>query len=428
MAEKLKTSASTRFTTEVLGRRLVLEVDNDSTLIRGAGESFVKVFPSAADPVIHAVMGSANAAGSNIPERVVDYVSFNNSASAALRYPPNGSVSIQERRFFESAPVVAYNSERNALVLDQEAFGIVKVSYTAHFDRYKVRHGGTPCESPQTQGGTPPEPAATEHYDPAFLVAVADTWETASLTVSGPPCETATTNYLESNEFSDYEEAGLVIEVDPILSPGLYPEYFTTNVPNNFQLVPQYYNLRGTQVKTYAGCRIRVYPQASGLSVVGVNCGVSGSHVEAKLKPVYRALVFSGKHSVGLPYPVQGSITVVGGTQAVDLFGNTVNVTFRRPGETVNEVVWLDSNTFRLVGARTVRDDEVVVVTSSGNNTIPCYTFARAQYMSPYYAYNVSFNWDNGLGWYAAAQVIVSAPDGRQGSLEIDSPSKGGIL
>ncbi len=434
MARTLQTSASVDFGANA-GRRLVMETDSDPTLVKTKGTSYVRVYPSSANAVVTPVMGGATKAATGVPEDVTDYISFSGSSSGGLRYFPTGAVAISDKRFFKSTPAVAYDAASNSLVLDKsEAHGIVKVTYRTYFDRYLVTHGDSPCAAAntQTQGEEAGDTAtpATPTYDPAFLVAEADGWETSSMEVAGPPCSQAENGYANTIQFSDYDPVGIKIETDAIVPPGLYPQYFNAStVPMGFTLQPQTITIGTQAVSLYCGCRVRVYPKV-GVTLYGVNCAVGAQVVGSGNKPVLQSLTFSGSQSVNLDYPPSGAVAITtASTNALSLFNENISVAFVGPGGWVNEVEWKSRNTYEVSqGARKVRDDEIVVVTSAGSNTIPCYTFAQAQYTSEYYLYDVLFNWDETLKWYAPAMVLAVAADGRIGHLQIEPPARKGVL
>jgi len=246
---------------------------------------------------------------------------------------------------------------------------------------------------------------------------------------AGPPCSQSDDSS-STIQFSDYDPVGIKLETDALVPPGLYPYYFNAETtPMGFTLQAQTVVIGNEIVSLYCGCRVRVYPKTS-VTLYGVNCAVGMQIVDFGSKPVLQSLTFSGSQAVNLDYPPSGSVSLSSASaNALSLFNENVGVSFKGPGEWVNEVVWKTRNMFELVkNARHVRDDEVVVVTSLGNNTIPCYTFAQAQYTSEYYLYDVLFNWDERLGWYAPAMVLAVASDGRIGHLSIEPPAKRGVL
>jgi len=433
MANNLQNSTSIDF--NVSGsKRLVMETDSDASLVKAKGTSYVKVYPSSAGPAVTAVLGGCTRVASGVPDDITDYVSFSGSSSSSLRYYPSGGVAILDSRFFNAAPVVAYDEASNSLILDiNAAHGIVKVQYRSYFDRYLVTHGDAPCAAASVQTASVEteitSKPVTPNYDPAFLVATAAGWETTSMEVAGPPCSQSDDSS-STIQFSDYDPVGIKLETDALVPPGLYPYYFNAETtPMGFTLQAQTVVIGNEIVSLYCGCRVRVYPKTS-VTLYGVNCAVGMQIVDFGSKPVLQSLTFSGSQAVNLDYPPSGSVSLSSASaNALSLFNENVGVSFKGPGEWVNEVVWKTRNMFELVkNARHVRDDEVVVVTSLGNNTIPCYTFAQAQYTSEYYLYDVLFNWDERLGWYAPAMVLAVASDGRIGHLSIEPPAKRGVL
>ena len=429
----LQTSTTVGFNESSSGRRLVLETDSSVSLTKIKGTSYVRVFPSSAKAKLTAVMGVIGSLVKNMPEEVIDYVSFNGGVSASLKYPTTACV-IEMSKFLKATPVVVYHEESNSLIIDQPAYGIVKVRYTAYFDRYIVTHGNSPCIEAYTQRvSTPLTPVvakAQPTYDPAFIVAEATDWEMASMEVSGPACEQNNSGYIEPIQFSDYEALGIKLEVDAGMPVSLYPYYFSADtVPLGFTLRPQNVEINGQSIKLYCGCRIRVYPRVP-VTLSGVNCAVGSSIVGTGTKPLREAVTFNGSFSNNVQYPPSGAVTVQGtSVNAVSIFGDTVEVAFKKPGDWVNEVKWQDRNTYDTVqSSRSVRPEEIVVVTSSGNNTIPCYTFCEAQYSSDYYLYDVLLTWDFQLHWYAPAMVLATDGNGKIGYLPLDPPAKGGVL
>lgn len=425
----LNTSSTVRYGIEGAGKRLVLENDTSPGLVKDPGVSFVRVFPAEAQAKVTAVMGGATKTATNVPITIVDYVSFNGTASASLQYFPIGPVQIDDEKFFKAEPMVAYDADENSLVLDQSAFGIVKITYTAAYDRYRVTHGDSPClaAQTQTQGGVPPT-STVVNYDPAFLVAEADGWETGSIEVAGPPCE-GQDGYNSTAPYSDYNAVGLVLEEDTAYPAKIHPYYFSASkMPLGFTLTPQRVVVDGQTTLRYAGCKVRVYPRIP-VNLIGVNCAVSQGSVGQGSLAVLQAHTFSGSQSINLDYPPSGVVSVSGLSAAIDMFNNPVTVQFAKPGDWVNEVVWQNANTFRLAqGARQVRPDEVVTVTTLGNNTIPCFTFCEVQYSADYLLFDVLFNFDEQIGWYAPAMVLAVAADGRRGSLDLRPPARGGVL
>lgn len=436
----LRTSASVGYA-DVSGgeKRLIIETDSSPGLVPGPGQTFIKVYPSSASPKVTAVMGGVARVATKITEPVSDYVSFGGASSASLRYVPDGPVKIEDAKFFEGKPKVVYEAESNSLILSQNAFGICRVTYTASFDRFVVSHGDSPCAKARQQtrgalggdGGDAPRPGEqTElYYDPAFLVATATGWVTGSLEVGGPPCSQSNQGVAATAEFNKYEAVGIKIEEDVEFSSNLYPFYFKAGGGGpGFTLVPQVIYLGGQAVYLYAGCRIRVYPDQP-VTLVGVNCAVGSSQVGKGSKPVIEALTFSGSQSQGLSYPPSGRVSVAGAANAVTSFGTTTSVSFKTGGEWVNEVEWVDATTYRVAqGSRLVKADEIVCTTSLGNNTIPCFTFAQVQYSADYALYDVLFNWDDAIQWYAPAMVLATDGNGVTGSIELQPPGKGGVL
>lgn len=429
MASPTTASTTVGFSEDSKAKRLVLENDNSIGLLETLGATYVRVFPSSAHPKVTAVVGLCTKLATNLPLEVVDYVSFNGSSSSSLKYEPGSTVSISEAHFYKANPTVAYDVDTNSVVLSQEAHGLVKVSYTAYFDRYIVSHGDAPCKaaSTQTMGGVPPVRKDSPNYETAFLVAEAAYYEMASLEVTGPACFVDKAN---DHQYDNYEAVGLRLETDVAIPPGIYPFYFNTNdTPLGFTLRPQVAVIGGIYYELYCGCRVRVYP-AVPVTISGVNCSVSSTSVGRGSKPVRQAISFSGAQSANLEYPPEGKVQIVQvSANALSVFGGKVSVRFAGPGEWVNEVKWLTSTTFEMIqGRRVVRDDEVVVVTALGTNTIPCYTFAEAGYTSDYYLFDVLFNWDAAIGWYGPAMVLAVDGQGRMGSLQINPPAKQGVL
>jgi len=426
----LQTSTTVSFN-DGAGRRLTLETDSDVSLPKIKGTSYTRVFPSFAAPSITAVMGTATRLASSIPLEVVDYVSFSNSDSSSLQYYPGTAVIIESARFFQASPVVVYDSGSNSLILDKACHGIVKVTYTTYYDRYKVEHGDAPCKaaSVETKGdGTTGNKQA--NYDPAFLVATASGWESASQEISGPPCNQGDEGLNRTVQFSDYDPVGIKLEVDAAMPAGLYPQYFTAdNAPMGFTLQPQVVFLGGMPIELFCGCRIRVYPKA-GVTLRGVNCAVGMQVVGQGTKPVLEALTFSNSQSTNLQYPPSSEVSLYSTSiNAISTFGDGISVQFIGPGGWCNEVVWKSRTTYEMVkGARKVNTDEVVVATAIGSNTIPCTTFCQAEYTSDYYLYDVLFNFDTKTGWYAPAMILAYDSSGKMGSLSIEPPPKGGVL
>lgn len=413
-------------------KRLTIETDSDATLVRAKGRSFVRIFPSSAGAAVTAVKGGAVKLASDIPEEVIEYVSFSGSSSSSLRYFPTGAVTISELSFFKAKPVAAYNAESNDITLDIEAHGICKVAYTAYFDRYVVSHGDAPClaATTQSQGGATGATTEQANYDPAFLVATAEGWGMASQEISGPPCDQGESGLNDTQPFSDYEAVGIRVEEDVGVPVGFHAFYLSTSThPQGINLRPRYMTINGIEWAMTCGCRFRVYPRGN-VTILGVNCSVSTTPRSSGSKPVLQSLTFSGTQSANLDYPPSSEVTITQtGLNAISTFGESVEVDFRGPGEWVNEVVWKDRNTFDLAqGARDVRIDEVVVVTSLGSNTLPCYTFAQVQYTSDYDVYEMVFNYNSDTGWYEPAMILVTDNAGRIGTLQLNPPAQGGIL
>jgi|OpeIllAssembly_1097287.scaffolds.fasta_scaffold00006_18 hypothetical protein len=427
----MKTSAEVGYRHGVAGKQLVLETDDSPSLVPEKGTSYVRVFPTVAAATVTAVMGTARKIGTNIPKKVNEYVSFNGTASSPLRYYPTGSVAVSDAKFFNAKPSVVFEAKSNSLVLDQEAFGIVKVTYTSYYDRYVVGHGDSPCKAAQTivvGGGEPDTSQPT--YDPAYLVATADEWETAALEVSGPPCSQDNEGFSQTAQFNNYEPTGLKIEVDSAIPQGIYPFYFNANnTPLGFTLMPQTVVIGGQSITLYCGCRVRVYPRVP-VTLMGVNCAVSTSVVGQGERSCSEAKTFSGSQSESLDYPPAGAVSIYNtSANALSLFSEDISVMFRGPGEWVNEVVWTSRNTYRLAqGSRMVRPDEIVATTTLGNNTVPCYTFAHVGYTSEYYLFDVLFNFDPKTQWYMDAMVVATDTLGRVTSHAISPPGKGGVL
>lgn len=429
MATGVTGSVTVGFGTEGSLKRLVLESDSSSHDEEGPGESFIRVFPSYAAPKLHAVHGSIALLGRFIPENVEDYVSFSGGSSSELQYPPTGLVKIWWGEFYKAEPSVTYDEATASLVLSEEAYGIVKVTYTAFFDRYSVRHGDAPCKiyiASDDDDGTVP------NYEPAFVVATSVGYEIASMQVSGPSCShgTDTSNYVQNVEKGDYTSVGLKMEVDFNRQPNMYSIYFNANdTPDGFTLNAPVVTVGGKSITRYCGCRVRIYPKVAGIRFEGVNCAVSSQHVDEGTLDVYEALTFTGQQSVNLSYPPSTKVTLSRDIRdAATNFGNFVSVTLAGPGDRVNEVEWESSTRYKRVQSRRmVRPDEVVTVTK-GNITVPCYTWASARYQSDYYLYDVLFNWDDTSGWYQSAMVLCIDADGTLGYLQLEPPAKGGIL
>jgi len=434
MANTLTTSAEVGFGKQA-GRALVVEPDPTDSLEPEPGVSFIRVFPSSAGATVTAVMGSASRVATRVPEEVIEYVSFSGSTSAGLQYPPETSVTVSDRHFFKPPgvtenPSVAYDADTVSIVLDKEAYGIVKVKYTAYYNRYRVRHGDSPCRAARAAADTSGDPTKAEqlNYDPAYVVAAAEGWATTALEVSGPPCERGSGDLAATRSFSEYTLAGLRLEVDPLVPPGVYPYYFARRAaqPQGFltHAAQYYYDNEGL----YAGCRIIVY-STRGLTLKGLNCVVGTERVREGVLPITQALSFSGSSSASLNHVPYGGLSLTPKATALDMYGNMVDVIFRGPGERVNEVLWMDSHTYELAdGARLVRENEVVVVTDLGNNTIPCYTFAAAEYTAVYSVYEVLFGWSDTTNWYLPAAVLATDDEGRTGYLNLSPPARGGVL
>lgn len=425
----LNTSSTVTYGLDAGRKRLVLEEDDSAGLVKTGGVSFVRVFPSSAGARVTAVMGGAQKVGTGISIKITEYVSFSDSVTSGLRYYPVGAVAIQDKKFFRASPVVVYDAQANSLLLDVKAFGICKVSYTSTYDRYRVTHGDSPCRAALTQstGGDAPTDG-TVTYDPVFLVAEADEWDTGSITVSGPPCD-GQEGFNSTSDTNRYEPIGLKVEEDEEYKIMQHPQYFNANrTPRGFTLTPQQVFVGGVVSLQYVGGRVRVYPKVA-VTLVGVNCAVGSSIFGEGEKAVLQALTFSGSSSVGLDYPPFGSVSLSGKSRAVDLFNNEIDVEFRGPGDYVNEVEWTSANTYRITqGSRQVRKDEIVVVTALGNNTVPCFTFCEVRYVAQYYLYDVLLNFDDRRGWYSPGMVLAYTSDNERGSLDLQPPARGGVV
>ena len=125
--EPLVSSVSVGFGADNSGglKRLVLESDGSALDEPKAGHSFIRVFPSYANPSVIAVRGTVAKVGTKIPEAVEDYVSFSGSDSVNLQYPPTGPVVIHWGFFYQANPAVSYNEETASITLSEEAVGIV---------------------------------------------------------------------------------------------------------------------------------------------------------------------------------------------------------------------------------------------------------------------------------------------------------------
>lgn len=420
MTQTHSTSANVGFNDR--SRRLVLETDSSPSLVEEVGVSYARVFPSNASPAVAAVMGRSVRTGSGVSEHVVDFVSFSNSDSATLRYPPSGPVSIQQKHFYKANPAAAYDAESNSIVLSAEASGICRVSYTSHYDRYKVTHDSIDTTNAFTG-------VVTRTFDPAFLVATAEDYEIATLELTAPaPVVNNTVNIDPRN--GDYEKLGLVMETDAFFAPGMWPEYFSADkTSKGFTLLPQFAVIEGRTIRMFCGCKVRVYPRKS-VTLVGVNCAVSAASVGSGERPCLEALNFSGSQSVNLQYPPKGSISLSAtSAQALTKFGTETSVAFAGPGDWVNEVEWSGPSTYKTLAAnRKVREDEVVAVTTIGRRTVPCYTFVEARYTSEYLLYDVLFTFDPELNWYGPAMLMAYDSDGSMVSMTLEPPSRSGIL
>lgn len=429
--KELDTSASVSFDGSP-NLRLLLEEDSDSSLPKTKGRTYIRVYPSIAQPVVRAIKGTIAKLATNIPAEITDYVSFSGSASASLKYSAADGAKISEPAFFQSTPAITYDEASNSIILDRVAHGICKVEYTTYYDRYIVSHGDAPClaATTQSEGDTKVESTEQASYDPAFLVATAEGWEMASQQVSGPPCDQGESGLNDTQPYSDYEAVGLRVEEDVGVPVGFHAFYLSTSThPQGINLRPRYTEINGIEWAMTCGCRFRVYPRGN-VTILGVNCSVSTTPRSSGSKPILQSLTFSGAQSVNLDYPPTSEVTLTQtGLNAISTFGESVEVAFRGPGDWVNEVVWKDKNTYDLAqGARDVRADEVVVVTSLGSNTIPCYTFAQAQYTSDYDVYEMVFNYNSDVGWYEPAMILVTDNVGRIGTLQLNPPSPGGVL
>lgn len=412
------------------GKRLHIEADGDTSLPRQPNESYARVFPTQAGPKVTAVMGSVAKTATGVAVDIDDYVTFSGSASAGLRYAPTSAPVISDERFLGDPPNVVYNEDRYSIELDREAFGIVKVSYQAQFDRYRVTHGDGPCAQArtQTQGGVEQSAAEELKHDPAFLVAEAEGWESASTKLEGPPCPGQDHSVVYSAD-DGYKQQGLVVEEDPKYPTGMYPRYFrATRHSDGFALATA---TAGGQTGI-AACRVRVYPDVP-MTVIPVNCAVSPTPTYRGTRTVNKTCLFNASWASSLPYPpdvtIGPAISVSGENTLLTVFGDTRLASYRLPGDTINEVTWINSTTFGLVGARTVRSDEIAVTTAAGNNTIPCYGYCSVEYQSTYRRYDVVFSWDAAIGWYAPAALVFIESGGqrRRGTIELTPPSRGGV-
>jgi hypothetical protein len=419
-----------------------MEGDSDEVLQEIEGVSYIRVYPSYALPEVTAVLGSVVRIGSNLPEYVTEFLTFDNSDKAELRLPPVGAVSVELYSFFKTTTTAVYDPTDDSIVLGKLATGIVKVTYTAFFDRFKVTHGGNPCSSTLTANfsneaytllskavpGEDKEDPRLPSYDPAFLVGEGTGFQLTTMLVSGPTCEDDSADDLTSSvTMGDYRAVGIKIETDAEVPPGLYPDYFSSNkFPRGFVLQAQPSTINGFTVTNYVGCRIRVYPK-SAVTLESTSASVSASSTGSGTRACLQSLTFSGSQSTNLEYPPSSTLALSGGGSALTNYGNFADVTLRGPGEWVNEVEWIDSGRFRHKGNRKVRPDEVVV-TSSGRNTLPAYTFGQARYTSDYLLYDVLFDWDPETEWYLPCMVLATDSKGNIGHIQIEPPSRGGIL
>lgn len=286
------------------------------------------------------------------------------------------------------SPSFTFDSSRGQLVASLQVYGVAIVEYETHYDEYLLTLEGAPC---------------SVTYDPingmsvvggykgstifAFTVANNDS---ASITISPKECNLG--DFAVVSEDSKAVEPSLVLEVDKNHPPRL------SGFDNSNNTVK-------------ASCRIRVIPS------IGASVSTSSGRLvpvkvsgDAQKENVLDAKTFSGSSSINLEYIPSSTPQITTQNQFLDTRGNPIVVSFLTAGDTVIEVDWITSNTYKNPRRRVVRENEVVAVTY-GNKAIPVYGAIQARYAITYDLYELVFDpvdkLDPYKGWWDAHVVAV---------------------
>jgi hypothetical protein len=141
---------------------------------------------------------------------------------------------------------------------------------------------------------------------------------------------------------------------------------------------------------------------------------------------VEEAITFNNAGSLNLQYqPDTQNIEIQALSQFYDAFGRVIAPNFASYGDTINEVEWISSTSYRGATERKVRRDEIVAVTALGN-MIPVTGAIQVSYVIKSKKYNLRFRatvspQGNIDGWDTA--YVLSHYGNETGFLRIEPPS-----
>ena len=325
-------------------------------------------------------------------ESIKTTLAFTGSNKVTVQHPdPSGLVFARAGSFFAEdgsrvAPTLTYDQSKNEITSDISGFGLVNLSYKASYKLYHFIFSGGPCR---------PDSGFESVYNDAMLIAInTNTGASATLQLAAPLCPGTTIN------FGDKVQPRLKLEIDPARTPALRA---------------------GGTVPIAADADIRLYPNTAANLIV--NAGSLVATGQAGVHTVTESLTFSGSSAAGLSYtPIGGvALQVVGGMS--DEFGNSFSANPRGPGSVVQEVTWINSNTFEFLNSRDVGDDEVVV--TDNGRAKPGYGVVRATYSTSYKVYRYQFAYD-GDRTFTPGFVVAHAGD-TSATLRLDLPGGGSL-
>lgn len=390
----------------VASKQIIIERDDDlePELLE---QEYLRVHvPTNGTLVINKNTGTLSYNGIKTVE-VIDYLLFNKNSETSIRHPNISALSFSKEGsyFDENGNVVtttlSYDPITGNIKSSRESvFGVVKVSYRAHYRSYLYTFSGGPCP-------LNPDPEADSPFNVGVVFGFDLKNGTAeSLTLQPPSCVIPSS---PNSSKKDKPADEFVMEVESTGRP-------------SFTAVAGVLSATAT---------FRIYPADNSIEVDS-NLGSLTRINQSFTIDVEEILQFTGESSAQLSYPPKQGVSITPIGDMIDGFGRNIFIPkFRTPGQDMFDVERPDKFSYRNPERRDVTSREIASV-DAGRRALPAFGLVRAEYQTTYTQYNYVFHLNDNLDSDGRKQFdiafITALRDSTSETLRLDPPSLEGLL
>lgn len=325
------------------------------------------------------------------------YVTFQDSAEVALKYPAPSNVRFEVIGNLitdsQETPTLSVDTINGVIRSTEKCYGVVKVIFDAPYAMWKANFEG----SQEGQGASTINQTANKDTEDdndvaaAPMLILATAYGKVRNTISLSPLANSGDRTPEAS--AGARKPTVICEIDQ-----KYPPQLRTG------------GLYNQGPKIAMGCRVRVYPTGSG--DVTVTSGSITKLPDFNTMPYSDSLSFNGSAIASLKYQAfMGMITSSSLGLVTDLWGNSFLPTVVAPGNMVTAVTWLGQNTYSDPKTYQLGPQEVAI--TSGGILMPCYTGLLVEYTATYDLYEYVFAaitsgpYDDIVGFKSAALTAI---------------------